>query len=472
MKNIFAAAAMLIISLVALANNKSYQKQMQLELSGNSSGYSFAVPEEVYIHSFYKDLRDVRIINGTGDFVPMRLFLTADEVKNEYTKSSLPLFKLNQTISIPSSSKQVRTTREGAYEDFTVTTSKSLQHYLKTQEVVNDNQILIDAGALDGQRIESLELDWHYQSKGNRVFYVDVLGSNDLSIWVNIKNRHRLVEINTGSKTLLENTLTLNNKTYSYYKFNFVDGTIPEVTRVQAHFFNQTIKSSIQSKEITKYSLIKDNALQFDTGGKYWIESFKLSFAQNNSITDVHLYSRSNAQKKWQHAGAGTLYSMTSDGVQVKQDTVEIRRLNNRSNNRFWKIQFDLINNASVDKIEINWRRHQIQFLAQGDGPFTLVYSNSEKLIGASGNWYKKIPQKLRKKMFSSKVIVPKLNSSGEINVNPENNQTNDNIGYEKWIFWLILAVVLFVLFFMAYKLTHELNHEAIHEPSQNIDKK
>ncbi|MCF6317680.1 MAG: DUF3999 domain-containing protein [Proteobacteria bacterium] len=458
MKNIFAISAMLITSLAALANSKGYQKQMQLELSGNSSGYSFAVPEEVYIHSFYKDLRDVRIINGTGDFVPMRLFLTADEVKNEYTKSSLPVFKLNQTISIPSSSKQIRTTREGTHEDFTVTTSKSLQHYLKTQEIVNDNQILIDAGALNGQRIESLELDWHYQSKGNRIFYVDVLGSNDLSRWVNIKNRHQLVEIHTGSKTLLENTLTLNNKTYSYYKLNFIDGVIPEVTRVQAHFFNQTIKSNMQSKEISKYSLIKDNALQFDSGGKYSIESFKLSFSQNNTITDVHLYSRSNVHKKWQHVGAGTLYSITSDGVQVKQDTVKIRRSNNRSNNRFWKIQFDLINNKLVDKIEINWRSHQIQFLAQGEAPFTMVYSNSENPARASGSWYKKIPQTLRKKMFSSQAIVPEINSPSETNVKSANNQTNDNIDYEKWIFWLILGSVLLVLFLMAYKLTQDID--------------
>jgi len=225
------------------------------------------------------------------------------------------------------------------------------------------------------------------------------------------------------------------------------------VTRVQAHFFNQTTKSSMQSKEVSKYSLIKDNALQFDTGGKYSIESFRLSFTQNNTITDVHLYSRSNAHKKWQHAGAGTIYSMTSDGVQVKQDTVEIRR----SNNRFWKIQFDQnINNTSVDKIEINWRNHQVEFLAQGDGPFTLIYSNSGKLKRASSNWYNKIPQELTKKMFSSQVIVSAINSPDGIKVKSENKRANNSISYEKWLFWLILATVLFVLFFMAYRLVQD----------------
>ena len=456
MRHRLIASLLLIISIPGfasiIASNNAYQKQMQLEISGNSSGYTFAVLDDVYVHSNYNDLRDVRIINATGDFVPMHLFLSVDEVKHEYTKTSLPTFKLNQTMTRASSSKQVRTTRHGTHEDYTVTTSKSLQHYLKAQEFVNDNQILIDAGVLDGQRIENLEIDWHYQTKGNRIFYVNILGSNDLSHWVNIKNRHQLAEIYTGSKTLLENTIAINNKAYSYYKLIFVDDIFPEVTRVQANFVNQTIEKSMKSRAVENYALIKDNALQFDTGGMFSVESFKLSFNQNNTITDVHLYSRNNTNKKWQYAGSGTVYSMTSDGITVKQDTVKIRR----SNNRFWKIQFDLINNKSINTIEMNWRNHQIEFLAQGEAPFTMVYSHSGKLTRASSHWYHKIPQELRKKMFSSQVILPEPNNittTDVLSTNKEMSQSND---YAKWIFWLILALVLFVLLIMAYKLIQD----------------
>ena len=457
MRHQLIASLILIITIPVLASipasNNAYQKQIQLELSGNSSGYTFAVPDDVYVHSYYKDLRDVRIINATGDLVPMRLFLTVDEVKHEYIKTSLPTFKLNQTMTKATSSKQVRTTREGTHEDYTVTTSKSLQHYLKVQEFVNDNQILIDAGVLDGQRIENLEIDWQYQTKGNRIFYVNVSGSNDLSHWVNIKSRHQLAEINTGLKTLLENTIAINNKAYSYYKLMFVDDIIPEVTRVQANFVNQTIEESMKSTAIANYSLIKDNSIQFETGGMYPVESFKLSFNQNNTITDVRLYSRNNTNKKWQYTGVGSIYSMTSDGTTVKQDTVKIRR----SNNRYWKIQFDQnINNKSVNTIEMNWRNHQIDFLAQGEAPFTVVYSHSGKLTRTSSHWYHKIPQELRKKMFSSQVTLPETNSIGATNVESINKEMSQSNDYAKWVFWTILALVLFVLLIMAYKLIQD----------------
>lgn len=447
---------MLIFSIPSFASNNVFTKQIQLQLSGDASGYTFAVPDDVYVESYYKDLRDVRIINATGDFVPMRLFLTADEVKNEYTSTSLPTFKLNQTMTRSTSSKQVRTTRQGTHEDYTVTTSKSLQYYLKSKEFVNDNQILVDAGALDGQKIENLELDWHYQTKGNRIFYVNLSGSNDLSQWRNIKNRQQLAEINTGSKTLLENTIPINNKAYAYYKLTFVDDIFPEISSVQATFVNQTIEKSMKSRAIENYSLIKDNAIQFDTNGLFSIESFTLSFKQNNTLTDVRLYSRNKHNKKWQYAGTGTIYSMTSDGIAVNQDTVKIRR----SNKRYWKIQFDEnINNQSLKDIEMNWRNHQIEFLAQGQAPFTLVYSNSGKLSRASSHWYNKIPQNLRKKMFSSQVSFPENANVEATKLISTDKVTNENNDSAKWIFWTILAIVLLVLLFMAFKLiqdTHE----------------
>lgn len=453
MKHLSIVGLLFTLNFSAAANKTVYQKQKQLQVIGNSSGYTFAVPDDVYVDSYYKDLRDVRIINATGDFVPMRLFLTIDDVKHEYAKTSLPTFRLNQTVKTSAHSQQIRTTREGTHEDYTVTTSKSLQHYLKAQEIVDDNQILIDAGVLDGQAIESLEIDWHYQTKGNRLFFVNLSGSNDLLHWVKIKNRQQLAEINTGSKTLLENTLAINNKAYAYYKLTFIDEIFPEVIRIQANFVNQTIEKSMKSRVIDHYSLIKDNALEFDTGGMYSIESFKLSFNQNNTITDVQLYSRNNTHKKWEYVGVGTIYSMLSDGITFNQDTVKVRR----SNDRYWKIKFDQnINIKSLKKIMMNWRNHQIEFLAQGEAPFTLVYSHSGKINRASHHWYNKIPQELRNKMFSSQVIISETKNTTATKVATTNQQTKPTSDYAKWIFWSILALVLLILIIMAYQLIQD----------------
>jgi len=440
--------------------DNAYKKQIELKLKGSSSGYTFAVPDDVYKNSSYPDLRGMRIINSTGDFVPMRVFFAADEITYEYSQTTLPVFKLNKTISKSVESQQTRITVDGTHEDYTVTTSKSLNHFLEKLEIEDPNQIIIDATIIKDRKIENLEIQWQFKTKGNRTLPINLLASNDLIHWIHVKDKQQLAEININSRILLENRIALDHKAYAYYKIHFTQGIVPEITQVKAWLVNQAIQKSQQIKQVAGYAIVSDNSLRLSTGGAYTLDSFVISFNQDNTITDLKLFTRDNVRNihaRGKYAGQGTIYSMTSNGITVKKNTIKVRK----SNKRLWQIQFDdNINIESINKIEMNWRRQKVEFLAQGKAPFTLVYANSKRLKPVSNSWYSRLPEELKKTLFSSEIVLKKnkyINKKTRLkSAGPTNNKPTVDSHYAKWIFWMVLTLVLSLLIVMAYKLIDE----------------
>ena len=290
MKSLILFLLVMFASFSVCAGTGKFEKYLQLELSAESSGYIFTIPDDVYKHVYSPVLADVRIINVTGDFVPMRISFLVDEPIGQSQK------------------------------------------------------------------------------------------------WNKIK-----------------------------------------------------ILSSINN-----------NGLLLDTGGVYPIESFKIAFKQKNVLTDVKFHSRQKQKGRWQFAGFGTLYSITTDGINTKQDVVKVRR----SHHRYWKASLDdNVDNQSINTIQFGWRSHQLEFLAQGEGPFTLVYAHQGKIKPAAGSWYNKIPSALKKQLFSKHIKLKTVSTKPVIANNDTAISTND---ISKWVFWLILTVVIMILIAMAYKLLKE----------------
>ncbi len=437
---------------VIMADQSDYQNQMSLKLKEGHAAFVFDIPEDVYRTVAYPYLSDVRIVNTTGDFVPMRIVLNSDEIKLQYTQTSLPTFKLNKTTSLPINTKQVRTTRSGNYEDYTVETSKSMRHFIQNQENIDNSKIYIDASVLKDQKIEKFSLDWHFENQGNRLFYVKLSGSNDLSNWQTVKARQKLLEIKSGNKIILENAIDLNHKKYLYYQLVFENNIRPEIKSIHAHFITHKTKGQNHWNVSENIEFLDDNAIIFDSKGYFPIESFKIDFNQKNILTSVSIYSRNSHKSKWHYAGSGNIYSILIDGQVNDKNLINIRR----STNRYWKVVFDdHINNTSVKSVKFSWRNHQIEFLAQGEGPFSIYYGNKSQKHLAPNNWFSQLPRNM---YFSDDVVINKSNTVvNQVVDHPETIEESDKA---KLTFWLILGFVILLLAFMAYKLVGESKEE------------
>ena len=262
---------LLFLSSGLYAQEFEYQKEIKIQKQ--ASAYIIDLTEDVYRKVKQDHLSDIRISNSSNDLVPMRLLKKNDEVDYQISETSLPLFKINQVQTNRVSTKQLRTTRSGVSDDYTVTTSKSLLNYLKSEEHQKHNVYYLDVSSLKGKKIYSLELDWQFENKGNRIFYVSIQASNDLQHWQGLYSQQKLMDIKIGNKQVLENQIQLSKYNYSYYRLTFDEFPSVNLKKVRASLIDE---STIKQRIVLNFyhlGFLLDISLQYSLIRKYFISN-------------------------------------------------------------------------------------------------------------------------------------------------------------------------------------------------------
>ncbi len=406
--------------------------------------------------SNYQNKEDLK--NAQGDDVPMRLTLSQDDIKQSLFASTLPIFSLNHTVSTPLRSKQVSTTWQGDVQQFSVETSESVQNYIRSQEQVLQDRLLLDASLLKQASVAALELTWQFETPGNRVFYVEVKGSHDLSNWQTLMSRHKLIELNTGRRVILENTIPLNGKTFAYYQLRFLGEPIPEVTEVKALLKSHALERPLMTFELAEFRVLdpekNGHAITWETGGFYPIETVLLDFDYKNLMADVNLYSKPTKNSNWQRVNSGQLYQVGAGDMAMEKNS-----LNVKSNyHKYWKLTTQSsISSQWVNGVSMAWRPHQLQFLAQGKGPYSLYFGANDLKSFPSNRWYQQLNKQLTKDLFSDQIQVGTLK---KLAPKPKAVEAEPESSISSWVFWGLLVVVLSALFYMASRLMKEVGAE------------
>ncbi len=445
----------LLVSLNSVAANFKYQQALSTEDS-EAMGYQLTVPEQVYQQAQNPQLYDVRVKNALGDDVPMRLSLMPDDIKHSLTESTLPIFSLNHTVSTPLRSKQVTTSWQGDVQQFTVETSESVQKYIRNQETVHLDRFLLDATSLKSAKVTGLTLDWQFETAGNRVFYVELKGSHDLSRWQTLKSKHKLIELNTGQTVVLENHIPLHEPSFAYYQLRFLGQPVPTVKSVKAQLSSHSTSQSLKHKHQSDFEILDreqhGHALTWQTDGVYPIESYQFDFEYKNLMADVQLYSKATETARWQRVSSGQFYQLGAG-----EFATEKRSLNFRPNNHsFWKLTTQSsISSQWINGISFSWRPHQLQFLAQGEGPYNLNYSAKGLNRPAANRWYQQLNTQVKNSLFSDKVTLGQVTA---LTPKPKPVPEPEAMPISRFVFWGLLVVVLSGLFYMASRLMKEVS--------------
>ena len=450
----------LMLSLSPLVAIAGANFSLPIQTDADSPGYLFMLPEEVYEHAHYADLRDVRVLNALGDEVPMRLSKRVDQIKRTFSEVTLPVFSLNQSKSVPVNSKQVKTTWEGDVQSYTVTTSNTVQKYLLNQEAERLDTLLIDASSVQSEHAMALQLEWQFPTAGNRVFYVELSGSNDLSQWQSIWPKHKLIELNTGGRVVLENVISLKGYAYEFYQLKFLNQPIPEVLSVKASMQNHAINAELNWSDVDAIEVLDaaehGHAIVWDLGGYFPVEAFKLMFDYKNLMADIQVYSRYSLTSSWRPVAQGSVYELGVGDMAMFNN--QLRFVGN--NHRYWKLESQSsISSQWLDGVSFAWRQHQIQFLAQGEGPYSLQFGNQQANQRPDVQWYNRLSQALKQSMFSTGVDLASM-----VHLKPKAIAVEANVeqpfNYSRWLFWGLLVVVLSLLLLMATKLLKEVADE------------
>ncbi len=442
-----------------LSTAAGFEHAMALIPKHEAAAYRFDVPAIVYQHVHHADLRDVRVINVQGDEVPMRITLREDQIHNTWSEVTLPIFQLHAVENIPISTKQTKTTWQGDQQSLTVTTSEQVVTYLKSQKQSSGNNVLIDAAAINNKTDVVLDLDWAFSTAGNRVFYVDLQGSNDLSQWHRVLNNQKLLEINTGGQVVYENRLKLPNRPHQFYQLRFRGTEVPAIKAVTARVVQQHLDRPLQWSTVDDFDVVEPDqqghVLEWDLNAQYPIESLKLGFDYNNLMAQIRLYSKPHPQSAWRLVAQDEVYDVGDGELSMFNDQLHFAS----NNHRYWRLSSNSeINSQWVNDIGFAWRAHQIQFLAQGEGPYTLYFGDSSINQWPSTKWYQTLNEILRQDLFSKAI---QLGQMKQIAVPAEVSEPKDETNnHSKWIFWGLLAVVLMMLGIMAVRLLREVAQE------------
>lgn len=438
----------LILSMPLYALDFNFQKRIETE--SDASAYTLELTEDIYRNVRNKELRDIRIFNGEQEPVPMRLVRKSDMIEHQISKTSLPLFTINETQRINVKTKQVRITQSGNTEDYLITTSESLKNYLQKAEIIQNNTFYIDASSLAKKTIHELEFEWKFDHQGNRIFFVDIDASNNLTDWTRIIKQRKLVDISINNQKIYQNTINMNKSSYDYYRLRFTGIPKINILKATAVLTDISVSNDYEKLSFTDLTAARKNEIIINTQGYFPVEEIQIHPKAHSFITGVKIYTRQRDWDKWKFIAKDNIFSLEYEGEKYLKNTIKIAR----NSDSFWKFEFNQnINQEYFNEIQLKWRPYQIQFIAQGKPPFTLYAGNSRLKKFAENNWYEKLPSDLRNKLFSSHARLNKETIKSLPSQPLYEDKQMDSINYKQWVFWSLLSLILLFLSVVSVKL-------------------
>lgn len=109
---------------------------------------------------------------------------------------------------------------------------------------------------------------------------------------------------------------------------------------------------------------------------KTLLRKLRVYLPENNTVVNVKVMSRGDNEKSWQYRGAGLLYRLSVDGINLQQSEIQLKA----STDTHWKLQIDQQGGGiglSLPQVELAWKPQQLVFVARGEPPYKLVWGSA-----------------------------------------------------------------------------------------------
>ena len=187
-------------SAIAAESPRDYATGMTLEISSSSPWYRVALPREVYQHSAWPDLRDVRVFNQQGERVPFTLM----------TKPTPPAVADSVALRLfPLAASPLASTDASAPQTIRLKAANGVEINLQGDEAksVGQSYLLTLPDSREASlRLTQLRLDWA-ASSANWQGKASVYASRDLSHWQRVQENAPLMDLSRDGDRLKMNTV-------------------------------------------------------------------------------------------------------------------------------------------------------------------------------------------------------------------------------------------------------------------------
>ena len=299
------------------------------------------LPLEVYNSSVRADLGDLRVFNAAGEEVPMHLRRMAPA---SVPPVSLPLFRLGAPRGDFDVRLQVRVSERG-----------SVVETLVRPPDEENRLILLDATAAKaGLGVLRFGL-----GGASVMLRVAVRGSDDLSTWHDAGGGV-LARMEHGSGRILQDRIALSGRAWKYYTvagtqdLSALESASGEPGAAQAERRFAPLAGTLVAPDT--YECVLPAGLPADL----------LDLGEtDNAVLGVEVLAPDG--DGWRQSSRGVLFRTTVDGQRLMGEGLPLRVNQGR---------FRIVLQGMSAPLRIGWLPHELVFMVQGEGPFTLASGN------------------------------------------------------------------------------------------------
>jgi hypothetical protein len=362
--------AAIVAMLCAAAHAEEFRAKAPIATQGSPGPfYRVQLPVEAY-RDTRRDLADIRVVNASGEAVPMAFASEPEPEKAAPTVAVLPQFpvtsRLTPTLTASGTrlDLRVQTRVDGAVVSVEGRTSGKPAPK-PVAYILDASQLKFDVGAL--------RFDWD-SAPGSEVVKVSVEASDDLREWRPLVARAALVRVEAGGQSLSQTRVAIGPIRARYFRITW-DGAAFALKSVEAESAPATLPPERRFTTVALKETTKEGELVYDLGARLPVEALRVVFPETNSVAQYEVSVRDARDLPWRRITSGTFYRITRDGTEITSAPLEVGRRSSRE----WKLR-PLVKGTDPKppSLEAYWKPAEIVFVAKGAAPYSLVFGDPE----------------------------------------------------------------------------------------------
>lgn len=440
-----------VCSLLAMATEASpqdYAYGMTLETREQAAFYQLPLPQEVYKTVVHKDLRDLRVFNADGDEVPM--LLRAEQSHQQQRTLALPIFPLSHGEAKAGSAAKIHVVTG---KDGTIVDISDKQAGSKDASAL---YYIVDASGIE-TGLHSLKLGWDTLPTG-KIVTIQLAYSTDLHNWTAL-DEVSLSYLEFNGRQLTQDEIVLPQFRGSYLRLIPADTLENRLATVVATVNHQS-NSMIPTQSLKLNSILDMQAAAFvvDAGAALPITRLNIDLQQENAVMDYAIYARNSDTEDWRLLGRFNFYHYNIQGQQTRNPAYKIP-------DGLWR-HFKLepqqkSGPKQLPALELSWTPHQLIFMGQGKGPYTLAYGRGDSTAVVDKSLARLLGKVKPGEHADDKAMVMASAGTQYLLCGESCLQVADTaVDYTRYLLWLVIVFGSVFVALMVYRLNREMQRD------------
>jgi len=438
--------------------SSDFAKGYTLTVQKEGLFYQIDLPEDLYKTIRSDVYRDIAVFNAAGQRVTHTIEkkIPGDTVVVPQEVSFFPVhYDMRGDESSGLAFKVVRDSGG------TIITVDSSSYSSNNNEDTPVGSYLLDLSGVE-KKVRSIEFFWEESVPESSIIHrLTLQQSNNLESWTDVTKDAALAVLKFGDEQIEKRSIAIGGRVGKYLRLIWAGKKGFTLTKVIVHSGETSLPLEhnwVQLGPGEKSSEGEQKNVLYTSSYHLPVTSLKVDFSQKNSLAGLLVESRKDEQALWQKRCNGLFYKLSIETDIFENELCTFRE----TGDKFWRVRPMAGYNNSELKLSsahfsLGWLPVQVQFLAQGEGPYLLAYGSGEQAARDQSLGFSSLKEVIPDKSFEKtrgvvEVGVPVILGGDKALLPPK-----EPFAWKRWILWFVLIAGVAVLAYMVRTLLEDM---------------